>query len=385
MRLFYLHNTPLDSEKANIIQVLYMCDCFSRLGVDVTLAIPRSSKPMTSEDLSFSVREKIGHALSFSIITFPRIRLFGHFDTLGSYFGAMNIINKVKADICLVRTPVFLQLSMNKGIPTIFESHNTLLHNRSNFLHQLWRRKLIQYSKSENLVMFIAISQALANYWISNDIDPHKIISLHDGFDLESFKLIKTKEEARKELGLRMDKKIVVYAGSLYQDRGIEQILQLATIFSNVRFFVLGGPSERKKYFEEIIDSKRLDNIKLMGWTQKDKVRTYLFAADVLLMLWTKRVPTINYCSPLKMFEYMAAGRIIVGNGFPSIKEVLTDGITAHLANPDSFQDLYKKMETALNDRYPSELAQRARELALKEYPWKKRAQKILDRISMEL
>ena len=57
-------------------------------------------------------------------------------------------------------------------------------------------------------------------------------------------------------------------------------------------------------------------------------------------MIWTDKTNTMNYCSPLKLFEYMAAGRIIVGHDFPTISEVLTNNETALLVPPDSFEAL---------------------------------------------
>ena len=128
----------------------------------------------------------------------------------------------------------------------------------------------------------------------------------------------------------------------------------------------------------------KLTNLQLTGWLAKEKVKQYLSAADALLMIWTKKVPTINYCSPLKMFEYMAAGRIIVGHAFPTIREVLTDGENACLAEPDSFEDLCNKLSDALYDPNLSQMAAKARDLVLKEYTWQKRAQTIMEKIGFE-
>jgi glycosyltransferase involved in cell wall biosynthesis len=98
-------------------------------------------------------------------------------------------------------------------------------------------------------------------------------------------------------------------------------------------------------------------------------------------MTWTKKVKTINYCSPLKMFEYMAAGRIIVGYGFPTIKEVLDDGKTALLADPDSFDELKAKLKRALEADSIEGIAERARDLALNRYSWDQRAKSILNQL----
>jgi glycosyltransferase involved in cell wall biosynthesis len=42
----------------------------------------------------------------------------------------------------------------------------------------------------------------------------------------------------------------------------------------------------------------------------------------------------VPYASPLKVFEYMAAGRAIVAPDQPNIREVLRDGETALLFDP---------------------------------------------------
>ena len=89
-------------------------------------------------------------------------------------------------------------------------------------------------------------------------------------------------------------------------------------------------------------------------------------------------------CSPLKVFESMAAGRVIVGHGFPTIREVLTDGQEALLATPDDYQDLERKLGLALSMSYPNSLAERARTLALEKYTWDRRARMLMDAQTMK-
>jgi len=102
----------------------------------------------------------------------------------------------------------------------------------------------------------------------------------------------------------------------------------------------------------------------------------------VLLMIWSRKVRTIHICSPLKMFEYMAAGRVIVGHDFPVIREVL-DEDTAYLADPDSPVDLHARLNAALDEPFPSARASRARKKVLKDYTWEQRARSILASVGM--
>ena len=81
---------------------------------------------------------------------------------------------------------------------------------------------------------------------------------------------------------------------------------------------------------------------------------------------------------PLKMFEYMAAGRPIVATDFSVVREVLRDGETALLVKPDSAEALREGILELLRDSARSKsLASRCLE-QVKEYSWTRRAQRIL-------
>ena len=98
-------------------------------------------------------------------------------------------------------------------------------------------------------------------------------------------------------------------------------------------------------------------------------------------MIWSKDVPTINYCSPMKVFEYMSSGNLIVGHGFITIKEILTDGKNAYLADPDSYHELSAKLKIALNEIGQTDIGLKARRLAKANYSWDKRAKTIIETV----
>ena len=53
MKLLYLHSVPLDENLANVIQVIQMCQAFCKIGVETTLAVPRSNKYSDKDVIAF--------------------------------------------------------------------------------------------------------------------------------------------------------------------------------------------------------------------------------------------------------------------------------------------------------------------------------------------
>jgi glycosyltransferase involved in cell wall biosynthesis len=69
---------------------------------------------------------------------------------------------------------------------------------------------------------------------------------------------------------------------------------------------------------------------------------------------------------------------VIVGHGFDTIREVLTDGVDAYLSNPDIEEELAEKLRIAI-DSDSSEIGERARQKAFSQYSWQNRATLIFD------
>lgn len=374
-----MHNIPLNENMANIVQVLQMCHAFQQIGIDVTLAIPTAPEQNSESKMREIIQQKTGKSPAFEVRRLPSFTIAGRLKAIGTYSGIKSLLKyNDNIDFWFTRVSFIAHLAITQDIKTIYELHDAKVNNKSKLMDSIYCRYLLRDAYSPRLVLFVTISNALAKIWQRRGIPAEKVLTLHDGFSAEDYETVTSRKQARQMLGINTDNKIVVYAGSLYKDRGIEDILRLAKAFSNVGFYVIGGPEKNRRYYEGISIRERLNNVFFTGCVPHCKVKDYLFAADVLLMLWTNNVPTINICSPLKAFEYMAAERIIVGYGFPTIREVLKDGESALLAVPDSYEDLERKLGYALSLNYPSDMAQKARKIAYDKYSWEKRAKAIV-------
>ena len=83
--------------------------------------------------------------------------------------------------------------------------------------------------------------------------------------------------------------------------------------------------------------------------------------------------------SPLKVFEYMAAGKPILASDIPALREILRDGETALLLPPGEPEAWAAAARALLRDPgRAAALGARARAAFLAEYTWDARAARIL-------
>ena len=380
-KVLYIHNVDVTGHTANLTQVISMCNAFKLNNLNVLLLLPLPKKENAFQT-ELKLRETYGidEVIKISFFKNPfaknKIRKFTH------HFFLKKHINKFNPDFCYTRDVNFLSACVKAKKKTIYESHNFKIHNGSEKINKYLFKKLLKISKSEYYLFMVTISDMLRKHWISKGFDEKKIQTLHDGFIEEKYKNEISKLEARKALQLPLDKELAIYTGNLYPNRGVNIVLNLAKEFKEITFIVVGGPEKFKKELVKNSLDLKLENIHFLGQVAFSKIHLYQFAADINLGIWSKDVPTINYCSPLKIFEYMAVGRIIVAMGFPSIKEVLINNKNAFVSNPEKQDSFTKKFKEAITNKTKgNELAFNARKESFQSYTWKSRAKKIISKL----
>jgi glycosyltransferase involved in cell wall biosynthesis len=381
MNILYIHNAPLDSEQANLIQVLSMCEALSELGNKVTLILEKSKNEF---DTTRYLMDKFGIEKLFELYFYEgNFSVFGRLKQISILFSDFkdvlkSLIRNNKFDLIYIRHPLFLYWIVNQKIPFVFELHNNNLHYESIILNFIYKHYLLKNIKNRYFVKVIVISEALKKYWANEGIPEEKIFVYHDGYNPKLFNNLLTKNEARYKLNLPLDKKIITYSGSLYMDRGIELVLETAKELPEHLFLLVGGPSDRVLYYKDQIQKLKINNIMILGRVEPKKVPLYLSASDILLLLFTDKVPTINFCSPLKVFEYMASGRTIIAHKFPTIEEILVDGVSAHFVEPNNSKAIVLKIKQIINENNDL-IAKTAQKIAANNFSWEIRARKVIE------
>lgn len=360
-----------------------MCRAFQSLGNDVTLFIPRHADFASDSEALSRARELFGSPLGFEVSFVQRRKVFGRMEVLGSVRSTLDALKRQPQDLVYSRNPWSVPLLRRTGTPFIWEAHEENVHKRSKLLGWLLQRLIVRTSRTSQMVKVVAISDALARVWESYGVPRDKLLTAHDGVDMNMFGNVPERDTARKELGLSSESKVVVYTGALKSDRGIEMILESARRMPDVEFWIVGGNQSEVDFWKSETDRLSLGNAHLAGRVPHRDIPRWLAAADVLLMMWTWRVPTIRVCSPMKLFEYMAAKRIIVGPAFPTVLEVLEDRKDAILFEPDNPDEMEKAVREGLSRSGETEMPARAYQKVSREYTWEARCRLILDSVKL--
>ncbi len=372
MKLIYVANLRLPTEKAHGIQIIKMCEAFAK-SMEVELVVPRRLNRIKDEPFAY-----YGLARSFKIKKLPcldLIPLYKYIGHLGLWVESLTFLFFVfqyiifrKADIFYTRDKFFLPFTLIKK-NIIFESHT---FPRKYFLYHLFLKKM----KGT-----VVITRALKNLLMGRGIPGDKILVAHDGVDLAEFDIKETKEQCRQKLNLFSDKKIILYTGHFYWWKGAQILAEASSYLpEEVDIYFVGGTSQDIKEFKTRNSKLK---IKVIGYRPHAEIPYWLKAADVLILPNSgKEDISQHWTSPLKMFEYMVAKRPIVAADLPSIREVLNES-NAILAKPDNPQALAEGIKEALQNYQLSDKITEQAFQDVQEYTWQKRAKNILEFINL--
>ncbi len=239
-------------------------------------------------------------------------------------------------------------------------------------------RYLFREASRGRPIAFVAISSALANLLVGAGCPASSLVVAHDGVDLERFTPSVDRTVARTRLGLP-HQPTVCHVGHLYPGRGVETLLECAARLRSVLFLFVGGTAADVDQHRARAAASQLSNVRFVGDVANADVPLHLYAADVLAMPYTAGTPTHRYMSPMKLFEYLAAGRPIVASDFPVLHEVLTSGgdaIFVPASDPAAFVAAIERVLS--DDVLAAQMGEFGRRTASR-YTWTDRQRRVLD------
>ena len=392
-RIVVVASGHIPSEWAHSINTVRHTHAFKKLGHEVELlSVGRYVEEKLLKNVNIndfygtddiSVRLFKDKSIYYFLDSFPRLmhvlRRYTK-NTLSFYSdperNMSQFIMKAGFDFCFARNYRIVQHNVENKIPTILESHNSTPEQSYDLLNTL------KLSKSKYFLGVVTIHEKIKEKFITLGFPSEKIITLQDAVDLEKFDSIPDDiNENREVLSLPKDKKIIMYCGSLKPGKGINVILNTAVKLQNdseIIFYVLGGTQKEIHQWKRF-GERHYKNVIFVGFVNGSLVPRYLKSADIVFIPYDihekKKVMDLNTTSPIKVFEYMASKRPILGTDVAVLNRLFFDKNAAVLVS----SDYDKVIKSLLDDRVRcEEIASNAYELA-RSYTYKLRCERIID------
>jgi len=380
MNLHYISPSLIPSRAANSVHVIHQCRGFEQEGCRVTLYAKRAIEDESR--LPESVKESYGVDVSnWNLVTYfsESARAMSLMITL---IALPRVLFSSRSDMVLTRNlyaAFFLSLIHRK---ILFETHQLESGVRK------WIQKWIIQSNNVRTVM---ISKSLAHYLeLHHNIQIDHPIVLHDAAP-EGIRRLQP-ENRRGQFSMVSGiplaeasqwEAVCGYFGQLYAGRGIEIIEEMAASRPDCLFVVYGGSQEEV----EQRTASAPPNLRFLGHMPHPVARAVQASVDLLLMPYQVQVSigvnghdTARWMSPMKMFEYLAAGVPVISSDLPVLREVLKNGVNAMLVAPDNVDEWLSALDYLVNHtEQASIIGQNAHELYLSEYTWSRRATALIE------
>ena len=265
-------------------------------------------------------------------------------------------------------------------IPVVYEAHDLESWNPSR-AKERWAQPLL------HLLDRAALTRSQAVVSLTDDFrqllarmgwrDPAEVTVIADAFDDRQI-APGDRVAARQLLALPADAPLIVYSGMTFAYRKLDMLQQafasLQAQFPNARLALVGGrPAEIEQLRAQAAALGIANVVTYTGQIDQAQIVPYLHAADLLVIPDT--VTDIT-ASPLKLFEYMAAGRAVILPDIPALREVLPPSAGYYFRRGDATA-LAAALAAALADPARAERAERGLALVAP-HTYTARAERIL-------
>jgi len=348
-----------------------MCEAFAEHGIDLELIVPNTKAART-----FAMREFYGLRCAIrtrrilvrdwyasGTIAFVCASLLFMAKTLTYLYGKWLRGERAVAYTIDMDSFSYALLLLNP-FSVVAEMHDV---KSSSLLNRLffWRARFIIATNAE-------IKTGLMRAF---GLASERLIVEPNGVDLQQFAHAPEKDAARRTLGLPADKKIALYMGRFYAWKGLDILAAAARLAPEIEWYVVGGTEEE---FSRATGAHAPHNLHIAGEASLSDVPTWLASADVLLVLGTKKNDrSWRGTSPMKVFEYMAAGRPIVASKTPALESIIPTSAAFFYSpdDPESLAEVARRARTAVFD------SERYISLVQKHF-WSARVSRILKAVS---
>ncbi len=205
-------------------------------------------------------------------------------------------------------------------------------------------------------------------------VPPQRICVIPNGVDVDFFRPL-PRAQALSRSGLDPACRYVIFCGGFHPWSDFDALLQAFALVvrerPDARLLMVGDGPERNRIEETVRRLVLQDTVALTGFVHdRDRVRDYLAAATVALLIYRTDKVSRTSASPIKLTEYLAAGRAVVAVEIPGVRELLED-TGAGIVVPGSAPAIAAAIVQLLDPERADELGAAGRRLAQERLSWR--------------
>lgn len=197
-----------------------------------------------------------------------------------------------------------------------------------------YRKNYIKFL-NKNVNKFIAISDAIKNYWIEKGIDTKKIQTIYDG--------VYTEDILKKEDYTNTGKLKILMLGSVGKGKGqVELVKSINLLDENIKKNIIvdiigSGYKHAEEQLNNEINNNNLSSVitfKTYDPLIREKIKNYDVGINCSVSEGFGRVT----------IEYMSAGLCVIASNAGANKELIIDGTSGFLYKKGDYKDLSNKI-----------------------------------------
>ncbi len=272
-------------------------------------------------------------AFAFLITTLPLLRKLGkttHFDLIHAHMAGPAGFAAVLLGM-LFRKPVIVTL------------HGSDIHT---FPKHFFLKRLVIFTL-KRATMVVAVSHSLKDLILKMVNIQNKLFVIRNGSRPEVFFPI-YKTNSRERLSLPINKKIILFIGSLIPRKGVDVLLRaFASMNKKDVILLLIGKGDLELELKALAKELYIETqARFIGSKKHDEIPLWLNACDVFCL------PSHHEGFPTVIVEAFACGRPVVATKVDGVPEAITNDTIGILVEPNNTEELAAALNKALEKEW---------------------------------
>ena len=331
MKILYHHRTR--SKDGQYVHIEEMIRALRQLGHEVIVVAPPSAETESFGSdagmvawLKRSLPQFVYEImeLAYSLVAYRRLAL---------------AVREHQPDCLYERYNLFLPagiwLKRMYKLPMLLEVNAPIFEERVHY-DGLALKRLARWSQAYawNAADYVLpVTHVLGDIVASYGVPRERIVVIPNGINASQFSDAPETQAAKAALGL--DGNIVLgFTGFVRDWHGLDKVISMIASDApeSSRHLLVVGDGPARAALEAQADALKIRHrVSFTGVIAREDVARYVAAFDIAL-----QPAVVAYASPLKLFEYLALGKAIIGPAQPNLMEILTDGQNAVLFDPEA-------------------------------------------------